>query len=407
MRRQVWLLFFCSALTQASTVGQAVMAALIGHSLAEDKALSTLPVAIQMTATMAASIPAGMVFARLGRRAGFLLGAAAALLGSLTFAAGVWSGSFALYCLGAVPAGLGFGIGQHYRFAAAEVATPNYRPRAISLVMTGGVLSAALGPEIVKHTRDMVVPHLFLGTYLTLALLPVACMALLTFTRLPPPPPRSAGGAPVREIIARPAFVAAAATGLVAFGTMNLIMTSTPVEMMLCGFGIGASATVIQAHAVAMYGPGFFTGRLISRYGTARIATVGAALSALCVLVGLQGQGFWHFAAALALLGVGWNFMFVSATTMLSAAHDPAERVRAQAANDLIVFGTVACTAFLSGALHAGGGWAALNLSILPPLAVAVALLAWQRWRGRGRRSGAPAVASTPAITAGSRPAHR
>lgn len=404
MRRQVWLLFFCSALTQASTVGQAVMAALIGHSLAEDKALSTLPVAIQMTATMAASIPAGIVFARLGRRAGFTLGALAALLGSLTFAAGVWSGSFALYCLGAVPAGLGFGIGQHYRFAAAEVATASYRPRAISLVMTGGVLSAALGPEIVKHTRDMVAPYLFLGTYLALAVLPVACIALLTLTRLPPPPPRSAGGTPVREIIARPGFVAAAVTGLVAFGTMNLIMTSTPVEMMLCGFGIGASATVIQAHAIAMYGPGFFTGRLIARYGTARIATLGAALSALCVLVGLQGQGFWHFAGALALLGVGWNFMFVGATTMLSTAHDPAERVRAQAANDFIVFGTVACTAFLSGAVHAGGGWAALNLSILPPLAVAAGLLAWQR--ARRRPAATAAVARPAAATAGS-PASR
>ena len=174
--------------------------------------------------------------------------------------------------------------------------------------------------------------------------------------------------------------------------TMNLVMTSTAVEMMLCGFGIGASATVIQAHAVAMYGPGFFTGRLISRYGTARIATVGAALSALCVLVGLQGQGFWHFAVALALLGVGWNFMFVGATTMLSTAHDPVERVRAQAANDLIVFGTVACTAFLSGAVHTGGGWAALNLSILPPLAVAVGLLAWQRWHRRAGASPVPAA---------------
>lgn len=402
MKRQVWLLFFCSALTQASTVGQAVMAALIGHSLAEDKALSTLPVAIQMTATMAASIPAGIVFARLGRRAGFTLGAVAAMLGSLTFAAGVWSGSFLLYCLGAVPAGLGFGIGQHYRFAAAEVATPGYRPRAISLVMTGGVLSAALGPEIVKHTRDMVVPHLFLGTYLVLALLPIACMALLTFTRLPPPPPRRAGGAPVRDIIARPTFVTAAVTGLVAFGTMNLIMTSTPVEMMLCGFGVGASATVIQAHAVAMYGPGFVTGRLIARYGTARIAALGAALSALCVLVGLQGQGFWHFAVALALLGVGWNFMFVAATAMLAAAHDPAERVRAQATNDFIVFGTVACTAFLSGAVHAEGGWSALNLAILPPLAVAVGLLAWQRHRLRPPAAAAPARrgAATAAGTA-------
>ena len=398
MKRQVWLLFFCSALMHASIVGQAVMAALIGHSLAENKALSTLPVAIQMTATMAASIPAGMVFARLGRRPGFLLGAGAALLGSLTFAAGVWSGNFFVYCLGAVPAGLGFGIGQHYRFAAAEVATPGYRPRAISLVMTGGVLSAALGPEIVKHTRDMAPPFLFLGTYLTLSLLPIVCMALLSFTRLPPPPPRSLGGTPVREIIARPAFVAAAVTGLVAFGTMNLIMTSTPVEMMLCGYGVAASATVIQAHAVAMYAPGFFTGRLISRHGTARIAVLGAALSALCVLVGLQGEAFWHFALALALLGLGWNFMFVSATTMLSAAHEPVERVRAQAANDFIVFGTVACTAFLSGFVHAGGGWAALNLSILPPLAVAVALLAWQR---RTRRTAEAIARPATAATAG------
>jgi MFS family permease len=404
MRRQVWLLFFCSALTQASTVGQAVMAALIGHSLAEDKSLSTLPVAVQMTATMAASIPAGLVFARLGRRAGFVLGAAAALLGSLTFAAGIWRGSFPIYCLGAVFAGLGFGVGQHYRFAAAEVATPGYRPRAIALVMAGGVLSAALGPEIVKHTRDMAAPYLFLGTYLTLALLPLVCMALLSFARLPPPPPRGSGGASVREIVARPAFVAAAVTGMVAYGTMNLIMTSTPVEMMFCGFGVGASATVIQAHAVAMYGPGFFTGRLIARFGTARIAAAGVALSALCVLVGLQGRGFWHFAAALALLGVGWNFMFVSATTMLSAAHDPAERVRAQAANDLIVFGTVACTAFLSGFVHAGGGWAALNLSILPPLAVAVGLLAWQRHRHRRRPLAPAASAQAAAATAGAAP---
>jgi MFS family permease len=174
--------------------------------------------------------------------------------------------------------------------------------------------------------------------------------------------------------------------------------------MMLCGYGVAASATVIQAHAVAMYAPGFFTGRLISRYGTARIAVLGATLSALCVLVGLQGQGFWHFALALALLGLGWNFMFVSATTMLSAAHGPVERVRAQAANDFIVFGTVACTAFLSGFVHAGGGWTALNLSILPPLAVAVALLAWQRRQRRATEAIARRTPATaPAVTAAPR----
>jgi MFS family permease len=367
----------------SSIVGQAMMAALIGYSLAADKSLATLPIAIQMTATMAASIPAGLVFARLGRRAGFLLGAAFALLGCAVFALGVWQADFALYCLGAVPAGLGFGIGQHYRFAAAEVATPAYRPRAISLVMAGGVLSAVIGPEIVKHTRDLAAPYLFLGTYLVLAVLPVLCMVLLTYTRLPPPPARDAGGAPLREIVARPAFIAAVLIGAVAFGTMNLVMTSTPVEMMFCGFGIGASASVIQAHAVAMYAPGFVTGRLIARFGVRPIIATGAVLSALCVAIGLEGRSLWHFVIALGLLGIGWNFMFVGATALLGTAHSAAERVRAQAANDLIVFGTVACTAFASGAVHAQGGWAALNLSILPPLGVAVVLLGWRRAQAR------------------------
>ena len=382
MRRQVWLLFACQALMQSTTVGQAVMAALIGHSLAADKSLSTLPVALQMTATMAASIPASIVFARLGRKAGFLLGAVAAFAGALTYGAGVWQGSFVLYCLGAVPAGLGFGIAQHYRFAASEVATPAYRPRAIALVMTGGLLAAIFGPEIVKATREAFAPFLFLGTYLVLAVLPLVCMVLLGFTRIPPPPPRAAVATPVLEIIARPAFVTAAVAGMVAYGTMNLLMTSTPVEMMLCGFGIGASATVIQIHAITMFGPGFFTGRLIGRYGARPVICAGAALNALCVAIGLQGESFGHFAVALGLLGLGWNFMFVGATTLLATAHRPEERVRAQAANDTIVFGTVACTAFLSGAVHNHAGWAVLNLATLPPIALAIGLIAWQWHRG-------------------------
>jgi len=381
MKRQVWLLFLCQALMQAATVGQAVMAALIGHSLAEDKTLATLPVALQVTAAMAASIPAGVIFARLGRKPGFVLGALCALAGSLTFAAGVYQGDFLLYCLGALPTGLGFGIAQHYRFAAAEVATTAYRPRAISLVMAGGVLAAAIGPELVKATREAFPPFLFLGTYLALACLPLVCLALLAVVRLPPAPPRGGVATPVREIIARPAFIAAVVTGTVAYGTMNLLMTATPVEMMFCGFGIGASATVIQIHAVAMFGPGFFTGGLITRFGVRRVIVAGAGLTALCAVIGLQGESFWHFAIALGLLGLGWNFMFVGATTLLATAHAPAERVRAQAANDTIVFGTVACTAFASGAIHAAAGWVALNLVVLPALVVALGLLAWQSMR--------------------------
>lgn len=379
MKRNVWLLFMCQALTNASTVGQVAMSALIGHSLATDKTLATLPMALQMASTMAASIPAGLVFARLGRRAGFVLGSAGAFLGSVIFALGVWTGSFPLYCLGAIPAGLGFGISQHYRFAAAEVATPAYRPRAVSLVMAGGVLSAIFGPELVKHTRDLVLPYLFLGTYVILALLPLICVALLCLATLPPPPPRPKIATPIGEILARPAFLTAAITGAVAYGTMNLVMTSTPLEMMLCGFGIGASATVIQMHAVSMFAPGFVTGRLIARFGTRRIIAAGAVLTAGCVAVALSGKQFGHFSVALMLLGVGWNFMFVGATNLLAEAHRPEERVRAQAANDFIVFGTVACTAFASGAIHAQAGWTLLNLLLLPALALSLGLMLMRR----------------------------
>jgi len=372
MRRNVRLLFLCQALMNSAVVGQATMGALIGYSLAENKSLATLPMALQMLATMAASIPAGIVFARLGRKPGFLLGAAGSLLGSLVFAFGVWQASFPLYCLGAIPAGMGFGIAQHYRFAAAEVASPAYRPRAISLVMAGGVMAAALGPELVKHSRDLFAPSLFLGTYLILALMPVACMALLALVTLPPAPPRTAVATPVMEIVARPAFITAALTGAVAYGTMNLLMTSTPLEMMLCGFGISASATVIQAHAMAMYAPGFVTGRLIARFGTRPVIMAGVLLNAICVGLALLGKEFMHFTLALMALGVGWNFMFTGATTLLAEAHTPTERVRAQTANDFIVFGTVACTAFGSGLLHAVSGWNLLNILVLPALGIAL-----------------------------------
>jgi len=375
MKRDVLLLFFCQALMNASIVGQVAMGALVGYSLAEDKSLATLPMGLQMLATMCASIPAGIVFARLGRRAGFSLGALASIIGCLVFAAGIWQGDFWLYVAGAVPAGIGFGISQHYRFAAAEVATPAYRPRAISLVMTGGIMAAVFGPELVKQSKDLVAPFMFLGTYLIFAVLPVVCLFLLTLVRLPPAPPRQASPTPVAEIIRRPAFLTAAVTGAIAYGTMNLVMTSTPLEMMACGFAVAASATVIQAHAVAMFAPGFVTGRLITRFGVRPIIVWGVALNALCVAVALTGESFWHFTLALVFLGIGWNFMFQGATNLLATAHSAAERVRAQAANDFIVFGTVAFTALSSGAVHAGFGWNVLNLALLPALGIALAMV--------------------------------
>ena len=384
MKATVLRLFFCQALMNATMVGQAAMGALVGHSLSADPALATLPMAVQMTAVMAASIPASMIFGRFGRRAGFILGALISILGSLTFAGGIWMQDFFIYCVGAAFAGVGFGIAQHYRFAAAEAATPAYRPRAIALVMAGPVLSAIFGPELVKHTHLAFMPYMFLGTYLVLALLPVICLVLLSSLRLPPAPPRPAVNTPVAEIMRRPAFVTAVIAGLVAYGTMNLAMTATPLEMLLCGFSVTASTTVIQWHSIAMFAPGFFTGHLIVRFGVRPVLVAGAALTAASVAVALTGETFWHFVIGLSFLGVGWNFMFVGATSLLATSYEPHERVRAQAANDFIVFGTVACTAFLSGYVHARFGWNALNLTLIPPLVAALALIAWQKSRGRG-----------------------
>ncbi len=386
MNINVWLLFFCQALVNASSIGQVAMSALLGHAMAPDKALATLPYALQMASTMAASIPAGMIFARLGRKPGFYLGAAGSLVGCGLYAWGVMRGDFLIYCLGSIPTGLGFGIGQHYRFAAAEVADSEARPRAIGLVMAGGVLAAILGPELVERTKDLTPPLLFLGTYLALAILPLTVATLLVFVRLPPAPARVVSPTPIAEIIARPTFVTAAVAGLVGYGSMNLIMASTPLQMMLCGFGVNDSIDVIRLHAICMFAPGFFTGRLIQRFGAHRIIVVGGALTILCAGLSLRGSSFYDFVLALCVLGVGWNFMFVGATTLLSTAHSAIERVRAQAANDFIVFGTVAMTSFTSGALHAEAGWLALNAAVIPPVLVALSLVLWHRAR-HGRRS--------------------
>ena len=385
MNRNVWLLFLCQALMNSVMAGQTVMAALVGHALAVDQTLNTLPMAIQMTAMMCASIPASIVFARLGRKPGFWLGCFGSLVGSLVYAYGIWRGDFVLYCAGAVPAGLGWGIAQHLRFAAAEVAAHEARPRAIALVMTGGVLAAVIGPEIVKRTNMAIPPLEFLGTYLCLTVLPCLAAVLLAFTHLPPAVRQQATPVPFRAILSRPSFVVAVVASMVGYGTMNLVMASTPLQMMMCGFGVDASADVIRAHSIAMFLPGFVTGRLIQRFGAHVIIVAGGLLTLWCVAVNIALGAFYStFIVALMLLGVGWNFMFVGGTTLLANAHDAHERVRVQATNDFIVFGTVACTAFASGAIEANGGWPSLNLAVVPPVLIAVALVTWH-WSAHAR----------------------
>ena len=385
MNRNVWLLFSCQALMNAVMAGQVIMASLIGYKLSGGTSLNTLPMAIQQIGVMLASIPAGIVFARYGRKAGFWMGCGIAMFGSVTFAVGVYTENFIIYCFGALPAGIGFGISQHLRFAAAEVASTEARPRAISLVLAGGVLAAIVGPEMVKRTHDLIPDYVFLATYLWLPFLPIVTVVLLYFVQLPPAPPKLVSPVKFATIFARPTFITALIASLVGYGTMNLVMASTPLQMLLCGFGINESADVIRAHSVAMFLPGFITGRLIQKFGVHQIITAGALLSGACVFVNLEFAPYFStFIVALMLLGIGWNFMFVGGTTLLTTSYEPHERVRAQATHDFIVFASVACTALSSGVLHMNAGWAALNLSLLPPLAIALVVVIWH-WIARSR----------------------
>jgi MFS family permease len=389
MNKNVWLLFACQALMNAVMSGQTVMASLVGYKLS-GTALNTLPMAIQMIAVMCASLVAGYVFPRLGRRGGFWLGCAIMMCGSLTFALGVYTRNFPLYCLGAIPAGLGFGISQHLRFAAAEVADSHAKARAISLVLAGGVVAAIVGPEMVKRTNALIPDYIFLATYLYLPILPIITAILLSFVQVPPAQKRTGIAVPFRTIFARPDFIAAVVSSLVGYGTMNLVMASTPLQMLLCGFGVGASADVIRTHSIAMFLPGFVTGRLIQRFGVHRMIMLGGVLTLGCVAVNVyEPPLFSTFLIALALLGVGWNFMFVGGTTLLTTAYSAEERVRVQATHDFIVFGSVALTALTSGAVQATQGWDVLNLTVVPPVLIAFVVVGWH-WLLRSR---APVVA--------------
>jgi MFS family permease len=384
MNKNVWLLFACQALMNAVMSGQTVMASLVGYQLS-GSALNTLPMAIQMVAVMVGSLVAGYAFPRLGRRGGFWVGCGVMMSGSLTFALGIYARNFPVYCLGAIPAGLGFGISQHLRFAAAEVADPHAKARAISLVLAGGVVAAIIGPEMVKRTNALIPDYAFLATYLYLPILPVITAVLLSFVKVPPAPRAVGIPVPFRAIFARPGFIAAVVSSLVGYGTMNLVMASTPLQMMICGFGVAASADVIRAHSLAMFAPGFVTGRLIQAFGVHQIIMVGGLLTLGCVAVNVyEPSVFTTFMVALVLLGVGWNFMFVGGTTLLTTACAPEERVRVQATHDFIVFGSVAVTAVTSGAIEATQGWNVLNLTVVPPVLIAFFVVGWH-WVARAR----------------------
>jgi predicted MFS family arabinose efflux permease len=298
--------------------------------------------------------------------------------------------SFPLYCVATAVIGVYTAIGLQYRFAAAEVSAPKDKPRAIALVLAGGIVGGFIGPESVRHAVDLF-PTPFLGGFLVLAAYAIAALAVQSTVHVPRPTieESSGQGRPLSAIVRQPVFIVAALSGALGYGLMNLLMTATPIAMSFCNHPFGATALVIEWHVVGMFAPGFFTGPLIQRFGVNNVILAGLAAMAASVAVALNGVTIGHFVAGLVLVGIGWNFMYVGGTTLLTESYKPAEKARTQGVNDFIVFSIMGVSSLASGAMVSTAGWEAMNRAVLPFLAVIAASVLWLDWRRR-RHAAAP-----------------
>lgn len=377
-RRNVALLAFAQALGGASASIVIATGPLIGSALlGSDKSLATLPVSFMVLGTALGMLPAGMIMRRFGRRRSFLGSSIGGTITSLLAAWAVLGASFWLFTLACAAMGFVTAFVQQFRFAAADTASPAFRPRAISWVMAGGILAGVIGPQTVILTRDLFAPILFAGTYIALAGLSFLAFLVLWFLKSPPPMAKAQAGdaRPLSEIMRQPGFIVAVTCGIVSYALMSLVMTATPLAMIGCGLTTTDAALAIQWHVLAMFGPSFFTGSLIARFGVRTIVLVGLALLCGCAVIALSGEEVGHFWVALILLGVGWNFGFIGATTMLTACYRPSERNMVQSANDFLVFGFVAFASFSSGSLLYNFGWGTVNMLVFPVTAICVVLM--------------------------------
>ena len=388
--RSVLLLACCQALLLTNAAGLISMSALVGFSLTETKALATLGATTYVLGSALATMPASLWMARVGRRTGFMTGALVNIGGCALAAVALWLHSFVLFCVSTAVIGIYNAIGLQYRFAAAEVASAAHRAKAIALVLAGGIVGGFLGPETTRWGQHLFATP-FLGSFVLLAGWALVALAVQSRVHVPPPTleERAGGGRPLARIVRQPVFIVAALSAALSYGLMNLLMTATPLAMSFCSHPYSAAALVIQWHVVGMYAPGFVTGDLIKRLGVLRIIVAGIALMASCIVVALNGDTIAHFMAALVLVGIGWNFMYVGGTTLLIEAYTPPEKARTQGANDFVVFSTMGLSSFASGALVSSVGWERMNLGAIPVLAVALAAVLLL---GRARRAQAAAV---------------
>jgi MFS family permease len=375
MHRQVLLLATAQALFQTTSVMVMTVGGLAGALIAPSPELATLPIAAMFLGTAATTIPASTWMARVGRRTGFVAGAGLGVLAGVLAALGLVVGSLWLLSVGTFLVGAYQAFAQFYRFAAGEVADEAFRPRAISLVLAGGVVAAILGPLVGRWGGPLLQPA-YAGSFLLLSLVSVLAAGLLTGLRVPSPAPMAGhAGRPLREIVRQPGYLVALFGAATGYGVMIMAMTATPLAMVHHQHHLADATAVIQMHVLGMFVPSFFTGSLIARFGVLRVMSSGVALLAGHVLISLTGTGFHAFAGALVLLGIGWNFLYIGGTTLLTTTYTPAEKGKAQATNDMAIFAVGLVGSLAAAPLLQWLGWQGLNLVLLPWLAVAAAAL--------------------------------
>lgn len=387
-RANVLRLAAAQALTGANAAVIFATGSIVGATMAPDVSLATVPLSVYVVGLACGTLPTGMISRAYGRRVAFVIGAGCGVLTGVLGAVAILRGSFALFCAATFLGGLYGAVSQSYRFAAADGASTAYRPKAVSWVMAGGVFAGVLGPQLVSWTMDLWPPYLFAVSFFAQAIVALIAMAVLAGVDAPRPAPADlTGGRPLMEIARQPRFIAAAICGVVSYSIMNLVMTSAPLAMQMCGHPISESNFGLQWHMVAMFGPSFFTGSLIARFGAAKVVAAGLVLEAVAALIGLHGITTAHFWVCLIVLGLGWNFGFVGASAMVLETHRPSEKNKVQSFNDFLIFGLMAVTSFSSGQLLASYGWNAVNIVVFPPVVLGLIVLVVA---ALGRRPAAP-----------------
>ena len=379
--RNLSLLVAAQALGGASPPIIISLGGLVGQQLSSNPTATTLPVSIYQLGLALSTLPAAWLMQRLGRRWAYVLGAVLGVVSGIIAAQGIAQSDFVTFCIGTALAGFYAACVQSYRFAAADaVGAPHLQAKAISRIMVGGLIAAIIGPQVVIWTRDALPATPFAGSFYSQAALAALALPILLLLRLPAPQKQAIAGTarPLKAIAATPQFIEAAAAGVVSYGLMAFLMTAAPMAMVGCGHSVGEAALGIQWYVLAMFGPSFFTGRLIGRFGQRKITALGLVMIAASGLLALMGEGLSEFWGSLILLGVGWNFGFIGATAMLTACYTPAERTKVQALNDFLVFGTVAIASFGSGQLLHSVGWSGINIGMQPLVVIVLAIMAWQ-----------------------------